>query len=187
MSFITNPDIIFKKMRDNSISLYQVFDSDNKTQIDENQDGAGVDESIDSLRSTLENLHGLVYVVIREDNTPKKRKATSDVSEENKSALKRLQANSYRWSIKLGSNTNNGGNESQMSGMGQVAMFKMVLDSMQAKHDSEIKYTALLTEQQRKFDERISELEKKSGKKNDMDLPPQMMKLIEALTTKLAK
>lgn len=65
MAYIKDKEFIYNKMLTNNLNYYRVLDSDNKTVLDSQQDSdCGVDEAVNRLRDTLDNLTGLVNIVL---------------------------------------------------------------------------------------------------------------------------
>lgn len=65
MAYIKDKEFIYTKMLTNGLNYYRVLDSDNKTVLDSQQDSdCNVDEAVNRLRDTLDNLNGLVNVVL---------------------------------------------------------------------------------------------------------------------------
>lgn len=176
MSFVKNPSIIFARMREKGIRFYQVFDSDNKTVIDETDDeNISVDESIRLLTETLENLEGMVHVVIRVDGAARKRKAASDAVTGSGDAYKGI----FKYSLKVGdakADSSSGG------GFSNSKLFDFAMNAMREKHEAEMASIRAQTELEKRLNEKIEKLEKKNSGSN---LPPNFDKLIETLITKL--
>ena len=73
MAYLKDKEMIFHKMQTNKLAFYKVLDSDGKTILDrQDDDDCTVNEAENRLRDTLENLTGLITVVLSEKTSKQK-------------------------------------------------------------------------------------------------------------------
>lgn len=73
MAYLKDKELIFQKMAVNKLPYYRVLDSDGKTILDAQDDeDCTVDEAVHRLRDTLEQLTGLITVVLSAKTTKQK-------------------------------------------------------------------------------------------------------------------
>lgn len=169
-------------MSEKNLRHYQVFDNDGKSLIDESPDEGDftVQDSINSLSETLDNINGIVYIVIRGDNAARKRTAKSADSTEMADKYKGI----YKYTLKLGEAANNNNNN---GGMGNNFMLKLVIDSMQSKFDAQLQAIENNHKVKEQYEQRFKELEKKIEKGNNNSMPPELINLFKTMAEKLSK
>lgn len=147
--------MIFHKMQTNKLAFYKVLDSDGKTVLDRQDDeDCTVNEAENRLRDTLENLTGLITVVLSE-KTSKQKGAGGNTTGD------------LRFSIKLtdgpGQNSINGINDLSIERMREAMQkeFDLKLLAIKKEHEAEIRI--------KKLEDQISEL--KNGNSLDQYLP----------------
>lgn len=107
MAYIKDKEFIYTKMLTNGLNYYRVLDSDNKTVLDSQQDSdCNVDEAVNRLRDTLDNLTGLVNVVLSAKSGAEKAqggtgpkgdiKLTIKLSDDSKGGINGLEHQSMR-------------------------------------------------------------------------------------------
>lgn len=182
MSFVTNAKIITARMSEKNLRHYQVFDNDGKSLIDESPDEGDftVQDSINSLSETLDNINGIVYIVIRGDNAARKRTAKSADSTETADKYKGI----YKYTLKLGEAANGNNNN---AGMGSNFMLKLVIDSMQSKFDAQLKSIEDTNRIKAEYEARFAQLEKKIDKGSNSSMPPELINLFKTMAEKLSK
>lgn len=150
MAIVRNKEVILDKMGKDGISNWTVFDSDKKTIIDE-ADGEDLDiaESIDKLSSLLDNLDGMIHVVLR-TTSKKVRGAGGNVH------------GTYQYTLRLGSAVSGVSGHMGALGGGSIAQ---LLEVMALKHQAEMQ--ALRNEFL--FNNKINELERKLKDKTNDD------------------
>lgn len=177
MSHIKNPEVIFEQMRRKKIRLYQVFDTDKKSVLDEVDlsDNLTVEESINQLQETLSNVDGIVYIVIRLDDVARKRTSESAESSSKIDNYKGV----FKYTLKVGENT-----DGKQGFIGGNAMLPFILNLMKENQSKEIQMLQQKYELERQFNERILAMEKKLDKRSNSEssqFEEQITKLIEAV------
>lgn len=138
MAFVKDKDFILQKMRADKLRFYTVFDSDNKTKIDENQDNeVSLEEAAQALANTMDNVSGLFYIVLSEVNNKTKGEGGVQTAKKN-----------LKFTIKIGDEPNRtisgpaqspGFNLEQIQSSLKTEMeLRMQLLEMQYKHKAEI-------------------------------------------------
>jgi hypothetical protein len=155
MSFIRDYKLIGQKMHEKKIRFYQVFDGDKSTIIDESTDDENltVEQAVNDLMETLGNLSGLVYVVIRRDDAPAKRRLTENKATQSGDLYKGI----YRYSVKIGNESESGGGYMG----GNSGMFDRLLKLQDEKHQLQLNHFKEMAELEKRFSERLEKLEKK--------------------------
>jgi hypothetical protein len=158
MSYIRNPQLILDKMLKQGFKNYQVFDSDKSSLIDESpeRDNYTPEEAVKDLEETLSTLDGIVYVIIRADNAPRKRKADATATTSNVDNYKGI----FKYALKLGTA------EAEKNNLGfSGGNMSLIIGLMNDKHKAELQAMNEKHEMQRSFDERMKTLEEKINKK----------------------
>ena len=154
MAYLKDKEMIFHKMQTNKLAFYKVLDSDGKTILDrQDDDDCTVTEAENRLRDTLENLTGLITVVLSE-KTSKQKAAGGNTTGD------------LRFSIKL-----TDGTSSSITGVNDGAIEKL-REAMQREFDA--KLLAIKKEHEaelriKKLEDQILEL--KNGNSLDQYLP----------------
>lgn len=173
MSYIKDAEIVYSKMHTNQLPFYRVIDSDGKSLLDENDDeNTGVDEAVNRLRDSLDNIVGLVTVVLSEKN--KKQKATGG-------SVK----GDFKYTLKLG----DGSSKSPLNGFSEAQndSFKSQLREqyeeriklLTEKHESEKKQLRKEFETEK----RIEKLELSLKEAKDGGIAEQYLPIIAGLLT----
>lgn len=181
MSHIRDPKIIFDRMLSKKIRLFQVFDGDKKSIIDESdaEDDLTPEEAVKQLEECLNNVEGIVYVVIRVDGQSRKRQAASESAEVSKmDTYKGI----YKYTLKLGEEVQKGG-----SGFSMGGNMNFILQLMQENNKKEIQLISQKFEMEKQFDQRLNELEKKLEKKKGGDSESFEKNMLETLQAILSR
>ena len=179
MSFIKDYKLIGQKMHEKKIRFYQVFDGDKSTIIDESSDDEGltVEDAVNDLMETLSNLTGLVYVVIRRDDAPAKRRLTENKSTQSGDLYKGI----YRYSVKIGSESEGGGHS---FGNSSAGMFDRLLKLQDEKHSMQLEHFKQMNEIEKRFEDRIKTLEDKKGSGISEAMEAQIFSLLSKINMK---
>lgn len=164
MAYIKDKEFIFTKMHSNRLSYYKVLDSDGKTILDQQDDDeVSVDEAVNLLRDTLENISGLITVVLSEKST--RAKAAGG------------KIGDIRYTIKITDSDIKGiagheevRNDTLRSAI--AAQYEAQMETLREKHKNEIALMKLQADHDRKFselNEKIKEL--KEGDMTEKVLP----------------
>lgn len=164
MAYIKDKEFIFNKMHSNKLAYYKVLDSDGKTILDQQDDDeVSVDEAANLLRDTLENISGLITVVL------------SEKSQRAKAAGGKI--GDIRYTIKITDTDAKG-----LSGHEEVrndtlraaiaAQYEAKMETLIEKHKNEIALMKIQAEHDRKFNELNEKLkELKEGDMTEKVLP----------------
>lgn len=164
MAYIKDKDFIFTKMHSNKLSYYKVLDSDGKTILDQQDDDeVSVDEAVNLLRDTLENITGLITVVLSEKST--RAKAAGG------------KIGDIRYTIKITDTDSKGingheevRNDTLRSAI--AAQYEAKMETLIEKHKNEIALMKIQADHDRKFNELNEKLkELKEGDMTEKVLP----------------
>jgi hypothetical protein len=163
MAYIKDKDFIFTKMHSNRLSYYKVLDSDGKTILDQQDDDeVSVDEAVNLLRDTLENISGLITIVLSEKST--RAKAAGG------------KIGDIRYTIKITDDTKgiNGHEEVRNDTLRHAiaAQYEAKMETLVEKHKNEIALMKIQADHDRKFNElneKIKEL--KEGDMTEKVMP----------------
>jgi len=167
MSFVKSINTVYNEMQRQDIKLWQVFDQNKVDIIAESSDdltALTVHESIEHLTEVVNNLEGMIYIVIRKDGAAPKRKALSGSQS---AGMNDQYKGIYKFQVLVGDAANNqnkaGGN---MFSGGNMGMFNMILESTKANFDIQLKHLQEKTELEKAFEERMRKLEDKLQKRD---------------------
>lgn len=163
MSYVKNIDTVFNEMQRMQIRFWQVFDGNQKDIIAEasDEETLTVDDSICHLREFAKDIEGVVWIIIRKDDAPRKRQVASTEL----SSKVDKQRGIYKFQLMLGENTlakaNNG---LAMGGMNSGVMSQL-LAMQQSNFELRLEMQKKEFEYSMKMEKKLAEIEAKLKKR----------------------
>lgn len=172
MAFIKNIDVIYKEMQRQQIRAWQIFDANKSDIIAESseEDNLTVNDSISDLQEITDTLEGIVYIIIRKDGAAAKRKVNGLETTAQTDKYRGI----YKFQVRLGETANQTPNNNNMFGGSNNGLVNMVMQSMQANFDLQLKHLTEKQETEKAYEERMRKLEEKFAGKSDNPISDEM-------------